>query len=198
VITEQGSGNPRSGCHRRRIAVDRATGRGRRASGPVAPGDGSVLHVAGRPGHRPGWCAAGCPAGSPGVRQGSGGAPQPHLGAPQVGAELRCRGIALLARTHAGGRGGPPVRRATNASHGLRGHRHGRSACAGAGRGGRGGSGAHGHARVRAGARSGRRVPRAGAEIQRDLPGLRSRQEARWPDARICRFPSTCATRRHG
>ena len=66
------------------------------------------------------------------LRQGAGGALQPHQRAAQIGARLRCRCGALLARAHAGGRRASDLHRPPHGAHGGRGYRPRRSAGAGA------------------------------------------------------------------
>ena len=101
------------------------------------------------------------------LRQGGRQALRLHLGVDQVDARLRRGRLALLPRGDARGRRGPALHRAPDDRAGLRGHRQRGPAGAGGRRGGEPGRGARRHAGVRAQPQPGRRLPRAGAEVQR-------------------------------
>ena len=106
-----------------------------------------------------------------------------HLGLDQGDPRLRPRRVALLPRGDARGRRGPAVHRPADGDPRLRGHRQRRPAGAGGrdrrGRGGR----PRRPAGVRAQPRAGRRLPGAGAEVERldhrDLASHAPRPRAR-------------------
>ena len=117
-----------------------------------------------------------------------------RLGLDQGDARLRRRRLALLPGGDAGGRRGPALHRPPHGHPRLRGRRQRRPAGA-ARRRRRGARGRPGRpARVRAQPRPGRRLPGAGAEVQRLLQRRSARPAPRSARTAPRRRPTTCAT----